>query len=181
MYVRRDRGIYKLTITAAAAAVLCVLGPWAVPVGPVPVSLGTLLVYLTAYLLGAKRGACAVAVYLLMGAAGLPVFSGFAGGLGVLAGPTGGYLVGYLPACVLCGLALRRWPRSRWGQLAGMAAATAALYALGTAWYCLQAGTGLAGALAVCVLPFLPGDAAKLLAALTLGPVLRRRLDRAGL
>ncbi len=178
MHINRSGRVYTLTMTAAAAAALCVISPWAVPVGAVPLSLTTLGVYLTAFLLTPGQMAGTVAVYLLLGAAGLPVFSGFAGGVGVLAGPTGGYLVGYLPAGVLCARSARR---NGWRRVAGMVLATGAVYLTGTVWYCLQSGVALLPALAVCVLPFLPGDAIKLAAALTLGPAVKSRLDKAGL
>ena len=181
MQVRRNKKIYALTMTAAVAAAVCVLSPWAVPFGAVPLSLCTLFLYLTAWVLGAKRAVAATAVYVLMGAAGLPVFSGFMGGLGHLAGPTGGYIVGYLPLTAICALFVRGFPAQRWMHLAGMALGTAVLYAMGTVWFCLQTGTGPVQALVVCVLPFLPGDLTKMLAALLLGPALRDRLERSGL
>lgn len=181
MRVRREKTIYALTMTAAAAAALCVLAPWAVPLGPVPVSLCTLLIYLSGWLLSPGRTAAAAAVYVLVGAAGLPAFSGFLGGVGHLAGPTGGYIVGYVPFAFLCAVFVRRFPARWWMQMGGMVLGTAVLYAVGTVWFCVQTQTPLAGALAVCVLPFLPGDIAKMISAMILGPVLRRRLERSGL
>lgn len=181
MDVRRDRTIYHLTMTAAAAAALAVIAPWAVPLGPVPISLCTLLLYLTACLLGPRRAVAVTAVYVLMGAAGLPVFSGFMGGLGHLAGPTGGYIVGYLPLAAVCALFVKRFPNRRWAYPVGMVLGTAVLYMMGTVWFCIQTNTGLVGALAVCVVPFVPGDLVKMLAALLLGPALRDRLERSGL
>ncbi|MBO5727466.1 MAG: biotin transporter BioY [Oscillospiraceae bacterium] len=178
MRVNRSGRVYALTMTAAAAAALCVLGPWAVPVGAVPLSLTTLAVYLTAFLLTPGQMIGAVAVFLLLGAAGLPVFSGFTAGPGVLAGPTGGYLLGCVPAGALCAGAARRDGLLR---AAGMVLATGVVYLTGTAWYCLQSGVAVLPALAVCVLPFLPGDALKLAAALMLGPAVRKRLERTGL
>lgn len=179
--MRRNRTIYALTMTAAAAAALCVLSAWAVPLGPVPLSVCTLLIYLCGWLLSPGRAAAAAAVYVLIGAAGLPVFSGFLGGLGHLAGPTGGYIVGYIPLAFLCALFVARFPSRRKMAAVGMVLGTGVLYAVGTAWFCFQTGTPLEGGLAVCVLPFLPGDFVKILCALVLGPVLRGRLARAGL
>lgn len=181
MQIRRSKGVRTLTMTAAAAAAMGVLAPWSVPLGPIPVSLCTLLIYLMAYLMEWKRVFAAVLVYVLMGLAGLPVFSGFTGGLGVLAGPTGGFILGYLLMSVLCALAVKKDRAPRAVQLLGMLGATGVLYLLGTAWYCAQAQVGLWGGVAVCVLPFLPGDGAKLLAALIVGPALKDRMVRAGL
>lgn len=159
------------------AALLAVAAPFSVPVGPVPISLATLFVCLAASLLGPYWGTASAALYLLLGAIGLPVFSGFAGGLQRLVGPTGGYLLGYLPLAFLTGLGAVKGRRSL--HLLGMLAGTALLYGLGTAWYCLGAGVGAGAALSVCVLPFLPGDGAKLAAVLLLAPRLRRSLASA--
>lgn len=169
-----------LTLTAVLTALLCILGPMTLPLGPVPLSLTSALLMLSALLLGPGRAACCCGVYLLIGLVGLPVFAGFTGGLTALAGPTGGYLIGYLPMTALCGWGLRRCSRLP-GQALTLLAATALLYALGTAWFCLMTGSGLQAALAVCVLPFLPGDALKAAAVLTGGNAIRRRLKKTGL
>ena len=87
---------YQMAVTALMAAVMCVLGPLTVPIGAVPISLANFVICLTAWLLGPKFGTLSVAVYLCIGLIGVPVFSGYGAGLAKLAGPTGGYLVGYL-------------------------------------------------------------------------------------
>ncbi len=179
--MRRDRAIYGLTMTAAFSAAMAILAPWSLPLGPVPLSLCTLVIYLSAWLLAPGRAVAAAAVYVLLGAAGLPVFSGFLGGVGRLLGPTGGYILGYLPLSVICALSVRRFAPRRWLCLLGMALGTAVLYAVGTVWFCIQTGTPVGGALMVCVLPFLPGDLVKMAAALLLGPVLQDRLRHTGL
>lgn len=173
--------VYPLAMTAVMAAVMAVVGPFALPIGPVPISLCTLVIYLAAYVLGQWRGTVAVLVYLLLGVVGMPVFSGFSGGLGKVAGPTGGYLVGYLLLAAVSGWAAERFPQQRLLQLAGMVLGTVGLYAMGTAWFCVQSGSEVGAALTLCVVPFLPGDAVKMAVALTLGPSLRRRLEQAGL
>ena len=181
MHIRRERTVYRLTMTAAFAAGIAVLAPWSVPLGPVPLSLCTLMLYVAAWVLTPGRVLAAASVYVLLGAAGLPVFAGFLGGVGRLAGPTGGYILGYLPLSVVCALFAGRFPLRRWLCLLGMVLGTAVLYVVGTLWFCVQTGTAAEGALAVCVLPFLPGDLVKMGAALLLGPALRRRLERTGL
>ena len=168
---------YRMAMTALMAAVTCVLAPMAIPIGPVPISLTNLAIYLSLYLLGWKWGTASYVVYMLIGMVGVPVFSGFTGGLGKLAGPTGGYIIGFVPMAVLAGLVIDR-SRSRAVQFVGMAAATAVCYAFGTAWFCLSMDST---ALGLCVLPFIPGDVVKMLLAMTFGPMLRKRLERAGL
>ena len=183
----------QLAMCAVMAAVMCVLAPISLPIGPISITGGTLAIYLTAYLLGGKWGAVTTLVYLLVGFVGLPVFSNYMGGAERLVGPTGGYLVGYLPMIFLAGtiveLTLRRFDgKGKKGaltafllQFLGMALATAVLYAFGTAWYCVQAGVDLQKALWACVFPFIPFDLMKMVIALLVGTPVRRRLEGAGL
>ena len=180
METKRNSSIYPLVMTAVMAAVIAAVAPFALPIGPIPITLGTLAMYLAGYVLGGKRAGAAVLVYVLLGSVGIPVFNGFTGGLGVVAGPTGGYIIGFIPLAFLSGLAVERFPNRRVLQFVGMILATAVLYAFGTAWFCVQAGKSLVAALSVCVFPFIPGDLAKMAAALAVGPVIRERLVRAG-
>ena len=167
---------YFRLLPALLAAALCVMALWAVPLGPVPVTLATLGVYLAAGLLPWRQAAAGVGLYVLLGAVGLPVFSGFTGGLHRLTGVTGGFLLGY----ILCAaLASRLMAGKRPFMVpVGLLAGTAVLYTVGTLWYLAQSGGTLWGAVLVCVVPFLPGDAAKLLVATAVVWPLRRRLER---
>ncbi|MFR3344509.1 MAG: biotin transporter BioY [Anaerobutyricum sp.] len=85
-----------VTMCAIMAALMCILGPMSIPIGAVPISFTNLVIYLTVYLLGAKKGCISYLIYMLLGVVGLPVFSGYTGGIAKLAGPTGGYLVGFI-------------------------------------------------------------------------------------
>ena len=95
------KNIKDMTITALMTALICVLGPFSLPIGPVPIALTNFVIFITLYVIGMKRGLIAVALYLLIGLIGLPVFSGFGAGIGKLVGPTGGYLIGYLPMALM--------------------------------------------------------------------------------
>jgi len=111
----------------------------------------------------------------------VPVFSGFQGGFQKLIGVTGGYLVGYLPCALITGLAVT--PNSletepRWKLPAFMALGTAVLYLIGTAWFMIQTKNNLAASMGMCVIPFLPGDAVKIVAASLLAPPVRKALYR---
>ena len=171
--------VYNMTTTAVMTAVICVLAPLAVPIGPVPISLTNLAVYFALYILGWKLGTLSYVIYLLLGMFGAPVFSGFAGGMGKLLGPTGGYIIGFIPMAVIGGLAIERFTR-RGLHFAGMVLGTLVCYAFGTAWFCRTAHMAAIPALSVAVFPFIPGDLAKILLAMTLGPVIRERLCQAG-
>ena len=113
-----------------------------------------------------------MAVYLLAGACGLPVFAGGMGGVGRIVGPTGGYLVGFLPAVFLIGLISERGNRIVVDVLA-MILATAVIYAAGVAWLHTLTGLGWQKTLAVGMIPFLPGDAVKIAAAAGIARALR--------
>ena len=169
-----------LTQIAACAALMAVCAWVAVPTAP-PFTLQTLGVFLSVGLLGGKRGTAAVGLYLLMGAAGLPVFSGFTGGAGGLLGATGGYLVGFL-ASALVMWAMERLAGNRLGVLgASMVLGLLACYAFGTAWYLAlyaraSGAMGLGAALGTCVAPFVVPDLCKIAVALGLTVRLRRHI-----
>jgi biotin transport system substrate-specific component len=155
-----------MTRIALMAAVTAVSAQMAVPLGPVPFTLQVLAVVLSGLLLGPRLGALAQAVYVCIGAVGLPVFSQFQGGLGVIVGPRGGYLLSYPLAAALAGLAagaVANGPRRRalafgffWG-----CCALAAIYALGATWLAFVARLPFAVALAQGVLPFVLPDLVK--------------------
>lgn len=174
--------VKDMTITAVMAALICIAGPLTIPMGPIPLSLATFAVYLAGAVTGKKYGTTAVGLYLLIGIIGVPVFSGFSGGFQKLAGVTGGYLIGYLPCAFLSGIGAERAEKKgrRWLLPVMMTAGTAVLYAIGTAWFMIQTGNALGAALSLCVIPFLPGDAVKILAASILSPMIRKRTGMNG-
>lgn len=163
------RSPVKNMVQCALFAALMAVCAWiCVPVGDTVFTLQTLAVFLCLSLLGGKRGSAAIAVYLLLGAAGMPVFSGFRGGIGILAGVTGGYLWGFLAA----GLVYRLLERV--GMLPAMLAGQLVCYTCGCLWFYLYAGGGFWLIAARCVLPFLIPDGVKI----ALAYILARRLGR---
>ena len=146
------------------AAMICVFAPFSVPVGPIPVSLASFAVYIAATL-GTKKGTAAVMIYILLGACGLPVFSGFSGGIAKLVGVTGGYIIGYIFCAIISGIIVERFGRKKVVYPVAFIVGTIILYALGTAWFMIQSGNGLYESLMACVIPFLIGDAVKIAAA----------------
>ncbi len=168
-----------MTLMALFTAVTCILAPLSIPIGPVPISLTSLVIYISVYILGWKRGLITYLVYLFVGIAGLPVFSGMTGGIGKLAGPTGGYLVGFIFTVILCGLFVEKGNGRWYVSFIGMILGTAVLYAFGTAWFCISTGTVLLPALELCVFPFLIGDFIKMALAVLTGPRLAARIKGA--
>ena len=171
-----------ITTIAVMAALICVAGPISIPVGPIPVSLASFAVYMAGAVLGSKKGTAAVVLYLLIGIAGVPVFSGFTGGFQKLAGVTGGYLAGYIPCAWITGMAHAdsldiKAERPR--LAAAACAGTVVLYLIGTAWFMIQTGRNITESLSMCVLPFLPGDALKIAATVVLASPVVRAVRRA--
>ena len=165
--MRRNPSLRRACLYALLSALLCVLSPIAIPIGAVPISLSLFLVLLCGALIGASAW-IPVAVYLALGALGLPVFSGGMGGFGVLVGPTGGYLWSYVPIALVTGSLYRmvrksgmdRWGRISMGFLVGIGGLLIC-YLLGTLQYAIVAQISFFSALLVCVLPFVVIDLAK--------------------
>jgi len=172
-----------MTSIAIMAALISVIAPFSIPLPftLVPVTFANLVIFLSLLLLGMKAGTFSVVVYLLIGLVGLPVFSGFTGGISMLAGPTGGYLIGYIFMALICGIFVDKFKNSRAMFCLGMILGMFALYLLGTLWLAFQANLSFNAALFAGVIPFIPGDIAKIIIVLILGPILQKGLNRSGL
>lgn len=181
----RTRSIAFVALTVAVMAV----SAWVtVPIGPVPVTLQMFAITFAIVLLSPKESVAAIVCYLAMGAVGIPVFSGMRGGIGVLAGPTGGFLWGFLPGVAAAALLLWvvrghvsaadaraqakaagegavAWVRAFSAEIVAGLLFTAISYACGWAQYMAVAGVGPLEAFAVCIAPFVVIDLLKILAA----------------
>lgn len=163
----KESRIYRLVLTAVFAAVIAVCSWISIPTA-VPFTLQTLGVLLAAGLLGWRHGTISVIVYILLGLVGVPVFAGFSGGVGVLAGPTGGYIVGFIFTALTVGLITKFFGNKLYVLIIAMVAGVALCYLFGTVWFMAVTGTGFAASLAVCVVPFLVFDACKIAVAAAL-------------
>ena len=165
MFGHEERSL--LISSTAAFIALITAGAWvSIPFFPVPLTLQTLFVLLSGMVM--KRAAIIpAALYVVFGALGLPVFHNGLAGLGVLLGPTGGYLLGFIPAAGICGYAYER--KGKGTRVAGILGATTAIYACGLAWLVYSASLALPQALLFGVLIFLPGEALKVAAAYLIG------------
>lgn len=167
-------------LCALFAALTAICSQIQIPLPMVPINLALFAVHLCGALLGPRDGALSLALYICLGAIGVPVFAGFAGGLGVLLGKTGGYAVGYILCAAIVGLLCRKW-RSFPLQCAAMAVGALACYAFGTIWFMAVTRLDLWTSLAYCVWPFLPGDVVKILLAAWMARRLRPHVQRSGL
>jgi len=167
----------QLALCAFFAALSALLSQIIIPIGPVPIAMTHVSIFIAAGLLGAKYGAVSQIVFVLMGAAGMPVFTGLSGGLGIIMGPRGGFILGYIGCAFLTGAIIDRFGHSVKVLIPAMYVGWAVTYAAGIPWFMYVTGISLSAALPVCLFPFLPGDLLKtiLSAALIrrLRPVLR--------
>lgn len=170
----------EVTRCAVSIALLAVSAWVSIPLTPVPVTLQTLVLALICTALTGREAVVSVAGYLLLGAVGLPLFSGMNGGLGAIMGPTGGFLWGFLLGVaagkLLGGLVEKRANRAA----ADICAAVVMLlvsYALGTVWLMVVGSMGVVPALLAAVAPFIVPDAVKLAVGIGVGAAVRRALN----
>ena len=178
--------IYALTFYALMSALICVFAPMSVPIGPIPVSLTNLILYFSIFIIGTKGTMISYIVYMLIGMIGLPVFSGYTGGLAKLAGPTGGYLIGFLPMILIMGVIYQYIEKAKISVqitviMIGMIFATMVAYLFGTAWFVFQMECDWKYALGICVIPFIPFDICKMIIAIILGRKIRSILLKQGM
>ncbi len=170
--------IRKTVIIGILAAVICVFAPFSLPAGAIPISLSTFAIYLVSCTTPKRYSVPAVAVYILIGAVGLPVFSSFTGGLQCITGYTGGYIIGYIPCAFIIGLITDKYPNNKIVYPISLISGTLVCYLFGTLWYLQKAEISFIEAASVCVLPFLVGDIIKIAAASVIGITLKQQLKK---
>lgn len=174
--------IYKIAIIGVMTAIICIMAPFSIPLPftVVPISLTNLAIYFTVFVLGWKMGTISYLIYLLIGLIGVPVFSGFTSGFSKLAGPTGGYLIGFIFLVIISGWFIEKFPNKIPMYIIGMLLGNIVTYLFGTIWLANLTGNTFKQALAIGVLPFLLGDLLKIIAAVLIGTVLRKQILRSG-
>lgn len=168
----------KIALIGIVAAIICVFAPLSVPAGAIPISLSTFAIYVVSCSVNKNISLPAVAVYIFIGAVGLPVFSSFSGGLQCITGYTGGYIIGYIPCAFIIGLLTDKFENKRFIYPLSMVAGTVVCYLFGTLWYMYRAECGFLQALTVCVIPFIICDIIKITAASFIGITLKKRTKK---
>ena len=169
------------TAMMTAVTVVCSLIVIPLPFSPVPFTLSLLAVFLSGALLDKKHAVMVQVIYILLGVVGLPVFSGFRGGLGAVVGPTGGYLAAYPLMAFVTAWATEKIGRQKWYAFyPGMALGLGLCYALGTAWLAVSANMSFGAALMAGVVPFAVLDVIKIVIAASLAPAVDRALGKLG-
>ena len=178
--MNRSKAI-DITTIALFAALISIMSPFAIPIpmSTVPISLSTLALYITVYILGTKKATLSTVIYLLLGICGIPVFAGFTGGFAKIAGPTGGFLIGYIPMVIVIGLMVDNFENVGI-RIFAYIIGTMLLYTFGCFWFVLIGdGITLAAAISMCVIPFIPGDIAKITVTFIVCPIIKKQLNRA--
>jgi len=156
----------KMTVHAALFVALIAMGAFiAIPLGPIPIVLQNMFVLLAGIIIGPFWGLGCVGIYLLIGLAGLPVFAGGTSGIGKLFGPTGGYLVAYLPAVFITGALSKALKKTLAGDVIAMICGALIVYAIGVPWLKVAFSLSWYKAFTVGMVPFLIGDGLKIAAA----------------
>ncbi len=168
----------ELVFTALMAVIIAVCSWISIPT-TVPFTLQTFGVFMAVGLLGGKKGTISVLVYILLGAVGVPVFAGFSGGIGVLFGTTGGYIVGFLLSGLVYWAMTAAFGEKLPIMIIAMVLGLIVCYAFGTAWFMIvyaknTAPIGLMTALGWCVFPFIIPDCIKIALAIVLTKQLKK-------
>ena len=167
----------RMQVLCALFAAFCtVCSQLTIPIQPVPITLRTFAVLLAGGFLGSRYGLMSIVIYLLLGAAGVPVFSMMRSGVSVIAGPAGGFIIGFAVMAFVTGLISEKYGYSFKTMLIASVCGTLGCYILGIAWFIFLTGTGVWSAFLLCMFPFLPGDLAKILLASFLVSKYRGRL-----
>lgn len=179
--------MYNMILPPIFAAITCLLATVAIPLPftPVPITLQVLGCAVSGAILGSKRGALAQLIYVLLGALGLPVFAGGTGGVAKLAGPTGGFLIGFIIAAFVIGFIVERLPYKKAVQkIVGLSVAMLVglmvIYLGGTLWFMVQQKTAFIHTLGLTVIPYIPGDLVKIGLAVVVAFFVRQGLAKSG-
>ena len=153
-----NRSIRKDVVAALFAALVAVFTQLVIPIQPVPITLGSMAVLMAGAVLGARYGALSILIYVILGAAGLPVFAMARAGVSVLAGPGGGFIFGYIAGAAAVGFIAERKGYSMKWLIAALFVGSLVIYACGLAWFMALTGAGPLSAMTMCMFPFIPGD-----------------------
>lgn len=171
--------VFQYTLTAFCAAIIAVLAQITIPLPLVPITGQTLAIGLVVTILGLKFGSYAVVLYVCLGAIGLPVFQMFTGGLGILVGPTGGYIIGFIPTAIVMGLYFKKFGTTLFHALIANLIGMMITLVFGAVWLKIVADLSWTAAMVSGIVPFLIVGIIKAAAAAWLGIIVRERLIQA--
>lgn len=166
----------NITIIGLLASILSITCPLSIQIGIIPISLATLSIYIISLLFSYKVSLLAVAVYILLGICGLPVFANFIGGLQAVTGVTGGFILGYIPLSITIGLLNKFFPKNRLIGLLSTILGTILLYLIASVWFSVITKNSFIYSIKICVLPFVIFDAIKIIIANIVCQIVKKRI-----
>ena len=173
--------VFPMILTSLCAAIIAVLAQIIIPLPLIPITGQTLAIGLVVTILGLKHGTYAVLLYILLGAIGLPVFQSFTGGLGILFGPTGGYIIGFIPTAIVIGFYLKKTRLTFTHALVANILGMLVTLAFGAVWLKYLAELSWTAALLSGIIPFLIVGVIKSILAAWVGVIVRQRLEQANI
>lgn len=163
---------------ALLAGLLCVLAPIALPLpGLVPISFTSCMIYIIAYVVNRYQATLCVCFYVTLGIFGIPVFSGYTGGIAKLIGPTGGFILCYILSAWLCSTILYHFKKRRIIYIIAMTICTICSYVIGATWYVFVTQTSVINAIVACIVPFIIPDTAKIIIAIIIAPAIKKQIS----
>ncbi len=167
--------VHTMSYCALSAAIMCILGPMSISIGIIPLSFTNLVIYISIFVIGTKNTVISYLTYMLLGIFGLPVFSGYSGGVAKILGPTGGYIIGFIFMALICGYFKNKF-KNKVIIILGFIIATFVAYIFGTAYFVFSSNSSIKYAIAVCVAPFIIGDIIKILISIYVGQAMNKRI-----
>ena len=166
----------NIIISTIFASILCVLSPISIPVGIVPITFASFVIYIIGALFKPIYAFLTVFIYIFIGVLGLPVFSYFQGGFHVLVGPTGGFIIGYLIAVLIISFIININKESKILYPISMLIGTLVVYIIGSIYYMLIMDVSLVASIIICIVPFIIGDIVKIILASTVVIILKDKI-----
>ena len=173
----KESNTIKYTMCALFVAFISVCSQISIFIGTIPISLSLLAVFMAGLILGYKYGTLSVIVYILLGLTGIPVFAGAKGGIAVLMGPTGGFLIGYILCALIIGFVSEKMKSGKVYILVSIVTGLIICYILGAVWFSLITGNSFSTTLKICIIPFIPGDIIKIVVSMFLYNKIKSRLN----
>ena len=173
----KDNKLFTLSDTvriAVMAALICVCSWIVVPMPQIPFTMQTFAIFFALEFVGGRNATAAYFVYIFLGCVGVPVFSGFKGGVGHLVGPTGGYLLGFVFSCIIFWIFEKRAANRPLLHILSLALGLLVCYGAGTIWFVMVTKSTFASALMLCVVPYIGPDVVKIALAFLLGRKLKK-------
>lgn len=164
---------HEYAICSLFTAFIAICSQLAIYIGEIPISFSMVSIYITGMILGTKKGFMSVLVYVLLGCVGIPVFAGGKGGMSVILGPTGGFILGYLICVITVG---KLNEKNKYIRVISLISGLTECYIIGTIWYSYVMGVDLKVALKYCIIPFVPGDIIKIIITLVMYRAIKKRI-----